>query len=291
MKITVFTPIYNRAYNLKNLYNSLLSQTYKDFEWIIVDDGSVDNAKEQVKEFQNENKISIIYTWQINKGKHFAINKGVSLAKGELFFILDSDDELPVFSLETVVKKYAEVDKDLTIGGVAGRGMYKSGEIVGNNNFSELTTDSLQVRFNYKVTGDLSEVFKTGVLREFPFPEIENEKFCPEALIWNRIAQKYKLRFFNIPIYTIEYMPDGLTAKIVKIRMTSPIASMLTYSELESYSIPIVQKIKANINFWRFSFNSNYGFSKRLNMVSKFRSILGFPLGFALYLKDKKDNK
>jgi len=291
MKITVFTPIYNRAYNLKNLYNSLLSQTYKDFEWIIVDDGSVDNAKEQVKEFQNENKISIIYTWQINKGKHFAINKGVSLAKGELFFILDSDDELPVFSLETVVKKYAEVDKDLTIGGVAGRGMYKSGEIVGNNNFSELTTDSLQVRFNYKVTGDLSEVFKTEVLREFPFPEIENEKFCPEALIWNRIAQKYKLRFFNIPIYTIEYMPDGLTAKIVKIRMTSPIASMLTYSELESYSIPIVQKIKANINFWRFSFNSNYGFSKRLNMVSKFRSILGFPLGFALYLKDKKDNK
>ena len=291
MKITVFTPIYNRAYNLKNLYNSLLSQTYKDFEWIIVDDGSVDNAKEQVKEFQNENKISIIYTWQINKGKHFAINKGVSLAKGELFFILDSDDELPVFSLETVVKKYAEVDKDLTIGGVAGRGMYKSGEIVGNNNFSELTTDSLQVRFNYKVTGDLSEVFKTEVLREFPFPEIENEKFCPEALVWNRIAQKYKLRFFNIPIYTIEYMPDGLTAKIVKIRMTSPIASMLTYSELESYSIPIVQKIKANINFWRFSFNSNYGFSKRLNMVSKFRSILGFPLGFALYLKDKKDNK
>lgn len=291
MKITVFTPIYNRAYNLKNLYNSLLSQTYKDFEWIIVDDGSIDAANEQVKEFQDENKLSITYFWQANKGKHFAINRGVSLAKGELFFILDSDDELPVFSLETVAKKYAEVEKDLTIGGVAGRGMYKSGEIVGNNNFSEIITNSLQVRFKYKVTGDLSEVFKTEVLREFPFPEIENEKFCPEALIWNRIAQKYKLRFFNIPIYTIEYMPDGLTAKIVKIRMTSPIASMLTYSELESYSIPIVQKIKANINFWRFSFDSNYGFSKRLNMVSKFRSILGFPLGFALYLKDKKDNK
>ena len=64
------------------------------------------------------------------------------------------------------------------------------------------------------------EVFKTDVLKEFPFPEIENEKFCPEALVWNRISQKYELLFFNRAIYTIEYMPDGLSSKIVKIRMT-----------------------------------------------------------------------
>lgn len=291
MKITVFTPIYNRAYNIKNLYNSLLNQTFKDFEWIIVDDGSNDNANEQVEQLQKENKIAITYFWQTNKGKHFAINKGVSMAKGELFFILDSDDELPDFSLEKVVEKYKKVENNPNIGGVAGRGMYKDGKIVGNDNFSEITTNSLLVRYEYKVTGDLSEVFKTEVMREFPFPEIVNEKFCPEALVWNRIAQKYKLLFFNIPIYTIEYMPDGLSAKIVKIRMTSPIASMLTYSELESYSIPFLQKIKANMNFWRFSFNSNYDFWKRLNMVSSFISIIGMPFGYVFYLKDKRENK
>lgn len=290
MKITVFTPIYNRAYNLKNLYNSLLSQTYKDFEWIIVDDGSSDNANEQVKEFQAENKIVITYFWQINKGKHFAINKGVSMAKGELFFILDSDDELPHFSLETVAKKYEEVSNNPLIGGVSGRGMYKDGKIVGNDNFSELTANSLQIRFEHKVTGDLSEVFKTEVMREFPFPEIENEKFCPEVLVWNRIAQKYKLLFFNIPIYIIEYMPDGLSSKIVKIRMTSPIATMLTYSELASYKIPVTQKIRAAINFWRFAFCSEKSFAYKNKMIPQYLTLLALPIGLAMHLNDKRKN-
>ena len=274
-----------------SLYDSICNQIYKDLEWIIVDDGSSDSTKEYVDEFISEKKIAINYVYQSNQGKHVAINKGVSLAKGELFLILDSDDELPNFSLQVVAQKYEQIKSNKKIGGVAGRGMYKDGKVVGNDNFSELTTNSLDVRFKYNVTGDLSEVFKTEVLRAFPFPEIPNEKFCPEALIWNRIAQTYDLFFFNKAVYKIEYMPDGLSSRIVKIRMTSPIASMLTYSELESYRIPIVQKIKANINFWRFSFNGNYSLSKRLNMVSKFRSILGFPLGFAMYFKDKSKNR
>ena len=53
------------------------------------------------------------------------------------------------------------------------------------------------------VDGDLKEVFLTSVLKEFPFPEIEGEKFCPEALVWFRIARKYNLYFFNQPIYNV----------------------------------------------------------------------------------------
>lgn len=291
MKITIFTPTYNRAYNLKNVYDSIIAQTYKDFEWIVVDDGSSDNTQQLINSFQEENKIQIKYFYQKNSGKHFAINSGVSLAEGELFVILDSDDKLPENSLSLIAENYKKIENIKEVGGVCGRKAYFDGSVVGNSNgINEIITDSLEIRYKHHITGDLAEVFKTEVLKEINFPEISNEKFCPEALVWNRISKKYKLFFFDQIVYNCEYLPDGLTSKIVKIRMTSPIASMLTYSELESYNIPFVQKIKANINFWRFSFNSNYSFSKKLKMVSVVNSFFGLPLGFVLYLKDKKNN-
>ena len=89
--VTVFTPVYNRKNLIGNLYQSLLSQTYKNFEWIIVDDGSTDDIDEIIKSYQNEDRILIRFIKQENGGKHRAINNGVLHAKGELFYIVDSD--------------------------------------------------------------------------------------------------------------------------------------------------------------------------------------------------------
>lgn len=96
------------------------------------------------------------------------------------------------------------------------------------------------------------EVFKTSVLREFSFPEINGEKFCPEALVWNRIAVKYKLYCFNKVVYYRDYLEGGLTDKIIKIRMKSPVATCMTYAEMLDYDIPWLHKVKAAINYWRF---------------------------------------
>ncbi len=85
--VTIFTPTYNRAELLSKLYNSLVKQTNKNFEWVIVDDGSIDNTSEIVKEFISEQKIKINYYKQKNSGKHIAINKGVEIAQGELFLL------------------------------------------------------------------------------------------------------------------------------------------------------------------------------------------------------------
>lgn len=286
--ISIFTPTFNRAYLLIRVYESLLTQTNKAFEWIIVDDGSTDNTEEVIDGFIRENKIKIIYYKQINKGKHYAINRGVSLAKGILFFILDSDDALPKDSLEFVLSKRDQVLDIKSIGGIAGRRNTASGEIVGSENFQKLISNSIDIRYKYNVTGDLVEIFKTEVLKEFPFPEIDNEKFCPEALVWNRIAQKYDLIFYNKGIYTTEYLPDGLTAKIVKIRMTSPIASMIMYSELASYNIPLLQKVRAAVNYWRFAFNSNANLSLKFTKVNPLLSAIGMPVGYIMYRKDAK---
>lgn len=297
MLITVFTPTYNRVNLLLRLYDSLKSQTFQDFEWIIVDDGSTDDTEDVVKEWLQpegwENNLYPIggikggfrYFKQPNGGKHRAINRGAKEARGELFFIADSDDYLPDDSLAKVAEKYEKIKNDKSIGGICGFDMTPKGDVIGSGfPCDEIVCSSLELRVKHHVTGDLKEVFFTRVIREFPFPEFEGERFCPEALVWNRIAQKYNLLFFNEPIYIAEYQPEGITAGIVRARMNNPVASVTTYQELNSYDIPLQEKIKAAINYWRFR-----------ACVAKGKQVPKLPwywfwcrpLGLAMHMRDK----
>lgn len=286
IKITVFTPTYNRAYIIENLYNSLIKQSYKDFEWLIVDDGSTDNTEELLKLFTYKNKIAIRWIKTQNGGKHRAINIGIQEAKGQLFFIVDSDDYLYNNALELINYHFNSVKEVKVFGGVCGLKTYFNGKNVGGENkFETLDCNALDFRFKYKIRGDMAEVFRIEVLKEFSFPEIEGEKFCPEALVWNRIAQKYNLRYFNEKIYYCDYLPDGLSAKIVKLRMKSPEASKIYYSELYHAKIPVIQKIKAAINYWRFAFNSSKNFLENLMPIG-ILSIFLIPISILLHLND-----
>ena len=107
MRITVFTPAYNRGYIIEKLYRSLQNQTFRNFEWLIIDDGSSDNTSEKIQSFiQDNNDFPIIFEKVENGGKHRAINLGVQKARGELFFIVDSDDYLTNTSLEIVDQEF-----------------------------------------------------------------------------------------------------------------------------------------------------------------------------------------
>ena len=198
MLITVFTPTYNRAHLLPRLYESLKVQTFKEFEWLIVDDGSTDNTEIVVSNFIADNKILIRYFKQRNGGKHRAINRGVKEAQGELFFIVDSDDKLPPAALERIAQYYSQVSGNTHFAGVCGLKCYFDGTKVGGQQYFETFDCSmLEIRQKYHIHGDLAEVFRTDVLREMPFPVFEDERFCPEDLVWNRISQKYIMRFFH----------------------------------------------------------------------------------------------
>ena len=287
--ITVFTPTYNRASLLSRLYDTLILQAYKNFEWIIVDDGSKDNTKEVVNSFVAERKIDIHFVQQENGGKHRAINTGVRLAKGELFFILDSDDVLPDNALELVTETYQPIKHDFSFAGVSGIDGTFDGRIIGSGlPVDFLDCSSVDIRYKYHIAGDMKEVFRTSVMKEFPFPNIEGEKFCPEALVWNRIAQKYKLRFFNKVIYKVEYQPEGLTSNIVKVRMKSPITSMMCYAEMLELNIPFKDKLKAAVNYWRFRLC--YSGSRSYPSLPGLWNAIA-PLGWLMHLNDIRVNK
>jgi glycosyltransferase involved in cell wall biosynthesis len=153
------------------LYDSLCVQTFTDFEWLIVDDGSVDNTEEIVNGFIAENKIDIRYIKQQNGGKHRAINHGVREAKGELFFIVDSDDSIPRDSLETLISKYyLQIKDDKLFGGVCGFMAHHDGTVIGHGcNFDVLDVYSLDMRYKYHVNRRYGRSVQNICLTRIPF--------------------------------------------------------------------------------------------------------------------------
>ncbi len=256
MLITVFTPTYNRASYLPVLYKSLCDQSFTDFEWLIVDDGSVDNTSEVVENFINEKKISILYYKKENGGKHRAVNYGVQIAKGELFFIVDSDDKLPLDSLSLINAHYQKIKNDNTFGGICGLKAYFNGDILpGITNFGVIEEKLNDFRFKNSKHGNdslLEIIAKTKVMKEFPFPEFEGEKFCAESAIWIPIGEKYKFRIFDKVIYMCEFLETGLSANSLRSRMSYPRSAMAIYERMIKSKLPTNIKIRSAINYWRF---------------------------------------
>lgn len=118
--ISVFTPTYNRGSLISRVYESLERQTNKDFEWIIVDDGSTDDTEKIVAAFQEKATFPIAYKKKHNEGKHVAINVGSTMANGEWFFIVDSDDTLTPDAIEKIEFYCDEIKHDASFAGVVG---------------------------------------------------------------------------------------------------------------------------------------------------------------------------
>lgn len=289
--ITVLTPTYNRAKLLPRLYESLCRQTCKNFEWIIVDDGSDDNTEDLIKrKIILCNQFNINYYKKRNGGKHTAINYGIKKAIGDLTFIADSDDILPNDAIFNIIKEWEKIKDKKGYAGICGLDGYFNGVIIGTT-LPEKRMDLYyrEAEFQYELKGDKKEVYKTSVLNEFPFPEIKGERFCPEDLVWNRISSKYKLRYIKKIIYLVEYQSNGLTSNIIKVRMKSPIASMMTYQEMTKYrDVPYKYKFKSAINYWRFRFclSSKRRYKrKEIPKLNVYWNVFA-PLGLVMHIKD-----
>lgn len=217
--LTIFTPTYNREKTLLRLYQSLCKQTVQNFEWIIVDDGSTDNTENIVKLWIKENKINIQYYKQENKGKNAAHNKGVELAKGDLFFCVDSDDYLVENAVEIILS--TDIDDDKLTGILLKKG-YSINESV-TKWPGIIDKSSLYDAYHYKgLVGDTALVFKTCIIKQFRFPDYEGEKFVPEAYLYDLIDQKGCLRFVDRVIYICEYLEDGYTSNIKRVIANNP---------------------------------------------------------------------
>ena len=221
--VTVFTPTYNRAYILGDLYHSLQRQTCMDFEWLIVDDGSADDTKALVVSWQGEeNPFPIRYVYQENGGKCRAINRGLKEADGRLFFTVDSDDYLTDDAIEKVIRWDGELPKDGHFCGYVGnRGITPTQ--TPNRLFPGGYLDGTALDRYDQVDGERAFVFYTEIHRKYLYPEFPGEKFLTEAVTWDLMAHDgYKMRFYNDIIWIWEYKDDGLTRAGYRVFLENP---------------------------------------------------------------------
>lgn len=249
--ITVFTPTYNRAYMLPKLYESLLAQTCRDFEWLIVDDGSTDETSQLLAKWKAEKKVFMNIISRANGGKSSAINVGVQNAQGNLFFIVDSDDFLTSDAIERIYKAEQNAKHKIYAFSVAGfcyrRRNYRTGTVIASSAVPlPEAASSLELAFTYHQTGDKAEVFYTEVLKGFPFPEIPHNTFVPEALVWYRIAAAgYKFIMKDEAIYNCDYIADGYTKNFKSNLRKNSRGFFVFYRECLHYKeIPIGFKVK-----------------------------------------------
>ena len=221
--VTVFTPTYNRAYILGDLYHSLQRQTCMDFEWLIVDDGSADDTKALVASWQGEkNPFPIRYVYQENGGKCRAINRGLKEADGRLFFTVDSDDYLTDDAIEKVIRWDGELPQDGHFCGYVGnRGTTPTQ--TPNRLFPGGYLDGTALDRYDQVDGERAFVFYTEIHRKYLYPEFPGEKFLTEAVTWDLMAHDgYKMRFYNDIIWIWEYKDDGLTRAGYRVFLENP---------------------------------------------------------------------
>lgn len=233
MILTIFTPTYNRAYILHQLYESLCNQTNKEFVWLVVDDGSTDDTRNIVEKWIEEKKIHIQYIYQENGGKQRAHNRAVTECNTELFCCVDSDDFLVKSAVNDVLSHWDNLNNKETLSGiVAMRGKDESTPI-GNflpSNINQSPLSDLYKKYGFK--GDTMLIFKTEILRQFPFVVCDGEKFMGEGYVYIQIDQRYSLSLLRKILYICKYLDDGYTNNTSNLIKDNP-RSYLLEKQLE----------------------------------------------------------
>lgn len=217
---TVFTPTYNRAHTLAHVYESLCAQTIRDFEWVVIDDGSSDNTGELIAAWAEQADFQIHYFKQDHAGKHIAHNLALQHARGRFFFPLDSDDGCVPNALERLLYYWNSIpaaDQE-SFCGVGGLSVDQHGKLVGERFPTHPLDATMRERhYVYRVRGEKCLMIRTELGRRFLFPRIAGTNFVPEGVVWLEIGKFYRVRWINevIRIYlrNERQVGDTLTSK------------------------------------------------------------------------------
>ena len=211
-QFTVFVPIYNRAETLHRVFNSMNAQTYRNFEVVIINDGSTDSSDETIKKFIKECTFEVVYVNNlVNKHKLGCIVEAVKIARGEFFLILDSDDECTPDALEVLLGEYDSIPADLkkNISGVTCCCIDQNGKLVGDL-FPEdpFYNNSFEKKVYFDIKGEKWGFNKTSILKSI---HIDNDVFgkglIPESYIWFLISKEDFITKYvnkNLRIYYID---------------------------------------------------------------------------------------
>lgn len=284
--LSIVTPTYNRGKLLKNCFQSLRRQTDKRFEWIIVDDGSTDNTEMIVTDIKNAaSEMSIIYVKKENGGKHTALNVSHEYIHGVYVLILDSDDTLTEKAVEEIHKEWKNYYDISTVGIVT----FLKGESADKPNAyakdERMPVDIMRYKRVCVRSNDCCEVIRTELFKKYPFPQIENERFMSEGILWNRVALTHKCVYINKVIYLCEYLEDGLTKSGRAMRIRNPYGGMLNSEVNMNRKNFISRRIKSGLLYVCYGFFAGLRPFEIIGKEKDYRMLKALCLipGFGMY--------
>lgn len=269
--LTILTPTYNRVGMLPKLVESLCMQTAKDFQWLVIDDGSTDATEDYFEELKQKN---LPFQWEYHKkengGKHTALNAAHPYIRGEIVLILDSDDYLTPNAVETVESEWLFYRHRAEICGIC----YFKGKEDGThlsvaNAEDTYIDDDIHYRLNQRIHGDRCEVVRTKLLKKYPFPVYAGEKFFSEGWFWKKLAENYKMVYRNKIIYICEYLEGGLTRSGRALRMRCPLGMMDNCRVCFNDEVCTRVQIKEMLLYWVYAGCAGYSFIKTLTTSGK----------------------
>lgn len=295
MQFTIFTPTYNRAHTLHRVYESLSNQTFKSFEWVIVDDGSTDNTEKKVENWKTLASFPINYIKQENFGKHFAINNGLDHARGEFFLIADSDDSFKPDTLRIFFKNWCAIPevKKPNYAGVSCLVENESGDIVGDKFPSDVTDSNYgEITYRFNVHGEKWGFYRTDLMKMFRVPD-ELAPYYGPGLIWQQISAKYQIRFINISLRVYFQDAGGQISKKPPYKLA---ARWFAYAigidgNIEYFTFAPLQFLKLGILGSRLGFHAKKTPNQQINHLKSKRAklvwLFGMPFGVVLFFLDK----
>lgn len=212
---TVFTPTYNRAHTLHRVFDSLSAQTFRDFEWLVVDDGSTDNTPNVIREWMKSASFPIRYLRQSHLGRHIAYNLAIQEARGEMWTAIDSDDALVPHALERIRLLWLgiPVSQRFDFSSVAGLCRDQHGRMVSRpfptSPFDIDVREYLLVDRRFR--GEKWGTSPMDAIRRFPFPEIAETNFIPEGVHGLQMARACRMIRFVNEVFRIYYVDDRET--------------------------------------------------------------------------------
>lgn len=255
--LSILTPTWNRAHYLRRVWESLMAQTLTDFEWIVSDDGSIDNTELLVADLAPRSRFPVLYLKASSHvGKARMDNEAIKRARGDFVLWCDSDDWLAPEAVQRLISVWHSIspsERKLFFG-VSAFAINKDGAIT--NPFPSLK--SVDISFNdliskYPLGFDLLVMARTEILHAHPFPEVD--LYVPEGAVWNIIGHQ-KMRL----------VPDALLIKdyLATPGMSVSYSGKMAYNRGRAYAIAIVrqslssvqltplQRILEVINFLRY---------------------------------------
>lgn len=295
---TVFTPTFNRARTLHRVYESLSAQTYRDFEWLVVDDGSSDDTRKLIDTWERQARFPLRYIYQPNQGKHVAFNRGVREARGELFLCLDSDDGCVPKALERLKYHWDQIPfaQRHRFSAVTALCIDELGELHGSRFPQDITdSDSLEIRYRHKVKGEKWGFQRTDVLRRFPFPETPTKRYVFEGIVWRAIARQFKTRYVNEAL-RIYYCHDAdqtgrVGHTLVHAESTRRYLREALVHDLSWFRFAPLEFIRDAARYGRFAFNCGIGPLAQAVELQYFGArllwFITLPIAYLYHIRDR----